>query len=132
MSHLPGTLLAAWLAILGVAVPDFACAAPPFAGDCCPDGGSAPCAESAPAGPVDADTACCATAPAGAQAVFLAPARAEQQRLTDSGSPDLPILPDSRFAPSQAVAWHDTAFAIVNVAERNGSSTYLRTLRLRL
>lgn len=130
MSRQSVAVLATWFVLLGGALPGLACAA--ATRDCCPDDASVPCAESNPSEPTGAAEACCAVAPSPAQATSVAPVRVATEALTVSGSPDPSIASSPMFALAQPAAHRDGALIIANPAVRDGSSIYLRTLRLRL
>lgn len=132
MTRIFAVVLAIGFALVEGAAPAFACAAPRSTGDCCPDGGFAPCTESIPAGPAATAVACCAEAPSPAHATAISPVRVEYEALTVSGPPDLPIAFGPMLVSTQYAARRDEAFVIASPAVRDGSSTYLRTLRLRL
>jgi hypothetical protein len=123
-------MLATWFVLLGGALPGLACAA--ATRDCCPDDASVPCTETNPSEPTAAAEACCAVAPSPAQATSVAPVRVELETLTVSGSPDPSIASSPMSGLAQPAPHRDGASIIANPAVRDGSSTYLRTLRLRL
>lgn len=130
MSRQSVAVLATWFVLLGGALPGMACAA--ATRDCCPDDASVPCTGSDSTEPAAAAEACCAVAPSPAQATSVAPVRGSTEALTVSGSPDPSIASSPMSGLAQPAAHRDGALIIANPAIRDGSSTYLRTLRLRL
>lgn len=132
MTRIFAAVLAIGLAFIGGAAPAIACSAPLSAGDCCPDGGSAPCVEGDAATPASAAAACCAAVPTSTQAVSPAPARIEHAGLTGSRSSELPIVPSPTITLAQAIPPRDSLFVLATRPVRDGSRTYLYTLRLRL
>jgi hypothetical protein len=99
LSRLPAALLAYWLAPPAWTVPALACAAA-STGDCCPDGGSAPCSEDG-SGIFSDAAVCCASVPAPAQATACSPIRVEYQKSILFGSPDFSLHPASTVAFAQ-------------------------------
>ena len=128
--RLPAALLAFWLALLAGTAPALACAAA-SKGDCCPDGGSAPCSEDG-LGILSDAAVCCASVPAPAQATSYSPTRVEHQKPIHFGSPELSLHPASTVAFAQLAPRYRDSHAPANPARRDASLTYLRTQRLRL
>lgn len=130
VSRLPAALLVFWLALLAGTAPALACAAA-SAGDCCPDGGSAPCPEDGSENLSDA-AVCCVSVPAPAQTTSYSPTRIEHQKPIHFGSPDFSLHPASTVAFAQPVTRNRDSRAPANQPSRDASLTYLRTQRLRL
>lgn len=130
MSRLSVAMLATWFVLLGGALPGLACAA--ATRDCCPDDASVPCTETNPSEPTAAAEACCAVAPSPAQATSAAPIQVKPEALAVASSPDPSIASSPMFALAQPALHRDGALVIADPAVRDGSSTYLLTLRLRL
>ena len=130
VSRLPAALLAFWLALLAWTAPALACVAA-SAGDCCPDGGSAPCSEDR-SGIFSDAAVCCASVPAPAQATSYSPIRAEYQKPIHFGSPDFSLDPAPTVAFAQPATRHRDSVAPANLPRRDASLTYLTTQRLRL
>lgn len=130
MSRLPAALFATWLALLAGTAPALACAAA-LAGDCCPDGGSAPCSEDGSEILSDA-AVCCASVPAPAQATSYSPIRVEHQKPIHFGSPDFSLHPALMVAFVQPATRNRDSLVPANPPRHDASLTYLRTQRLRL
>lgn len=132
VSRLSAAVLATWLVFLGAVLPACACAAVAPVQNCCPDAPPAQCTDGDPARWARADAPCPNVSPAAMRSAFVLPGRAAPERQADSGSPDCAVISARVIAQAASAARRDSRFVTASVADRDGSSTYLRTLRLRL
>lgn len=132
VSRLSAAVLVTWLAFLGAVLPACTCAAAAPVQNCCPDVPPDQCTGGDPPRWARADAACPNLSPAAMQSVPVLPGRAAPERQTDFGSPDCAVLSARVIAQAASAARRERRFVTASVADRDDSSTYLRTLRLRL
>lgn len=123
---------ALWLGLLGAVEPVFSCAMSTPAPDCCPSGPQGPCDhDPAPADVLTAPQLCCTSAPMG---VPLAASIQKSDPKSSQGAPgaaDPPLIAAAQGALSSASA-DPGRLRFASSASERGTSTYLRTGRLRL
>jgi len=124
-------MLAVWAALLGGALPTFACMLN-SSDNCCPSGSQYPCSGGSSSTLDSAEIACCNVAPALTRGHTASAARIRLEPSHAPHSPD-PAAPLLWVLAAQAPQTARGILAPLALSHRdNESLTYLRTARLRL